>query len=73
MGYAFCIGECYTCGRQFTFNPLRVPSWRDSEGVRRPLCRPCVEHINGERAKQGREPFTIPADAYEPIDENELP
>lgn len=73
MGYALCIGECYVCGKQFTFNPLHVPSWRDSNGVRQPLCRQCVEHINAVRAKEGREPFTILADAYEPIDEYQSP
>lgn len=70
--YAFVIGKCYGCGRMFTFNPIRVPSVRDERGVRQPICRACIEYVNQERKKIGKEPFTIPPDAYEPVREEEL-
>jgi len=72
MGYAFVIGECYTCGKTFTFNPVRVPSTPDERGVKQPICRGCMEYINREREKMGKPPFTIPTDAYEPVAEEEL-
>jgi len=71
-GYVFVLGECYGCGRTFTFNPVRVPSVRDEKGVRQPLCRVCVEYVNRERKKAGMEPFTIRSDAYEPVREEEV-
>jgi len=71
-GYAIVLGECYACGKRFTFNPVRVPSFRDEHGVKQPICRSCMEYINKERKKMGLEPFTIPADAYEPVREEEL-
>lgn len=71
-GYAFVLGECYGCGRTFTFNPVKVPSTRDARGIKQPLCRACVEYVNRERQKIGQPPFTIPPDAYEPVKEEEL-
>ena len=72
MGYVFVFGECYACGRPFTFNPIRVPSVRDERGVKQPLCRECVEYVNREREKAGKPPFDIPPDAYEPVSEEEV-
>jgi len=71
-GYVFVLGQCYSCGQRFTFNPVRVPSVRDEKGVKQPLCRACVNFVNSERKKKGLPPFTIPPDAYEPIREEEL-
>ena len=72
MGYAFCIGACISCGRQFSFNPVRVPSVRVN-GVKEPVCRDCIERANPERVKRGLPPFTYAEDAYEPVHESELP
>jgi hypothetical protein len=72
MGYAFVIGGCWTCGKMFTFNPVRVPSVKDGNGVRQPICRDCIEQANAMRKARGLEPFSIPADAYEACDEMEL-
>jgi len=44
MGYAFCTSTCFCCGRNFSHNPLRVPSFRDPRtGTRKPICLRCVE------------------------------
>ena len=72
MGYAFMVSECYTCGGMFTFNPVKVPSVRDKNNVRQPICRHCVEDVNKLKAAQGMELFVIPKDAYTACDETEL-
>jgi len=72
--YAICHGFCFGCGRIFGFNPLRVPSIpHPKTGVREPICRDCVELANPRRAANGLPPIVPAADAYEPIDEQELP
>jgi hypothetical protein len=53
------------------FNPIRVPSVRIN-GKREPVCRTCVETLNAKRKLVGAEPWPIPPDAYEPVDENEI-
>lgn len=72
MGYALCIGDCYACGKTFSFNPVRVPSFRDKNNVRQPVCRSCMEQINRKRQKMSLEPFVIPEDAYDYCEESEL-
>jgi len=72
MGYALIVGTCYACGKTFTFNPLRVPSFRDQHGVRQPVCRECMTVVNGKRKARGLQPFEIAPDAYEACDEGEL-
>lgn len=71
MGYVIMFGTCIGCGRPFAFNPHRVPSVRVN-GVREPVCRECIERVNAIRKEKGLEPFEIPADAYEPLPEEEL-
>jgi hypothetical protein len=41
--------------------------------VREPICRNCVERVNPQRIKNGLEPIVPLPDAYEPVDESELP
>ena len=72
MGYAFMIGGCFVCGGRFSFNPMRVPSFKDSDGVRQPVCRVCIADVNKVRQTNGLDAFVIPADAYEACDESEL-
>jgi len=56
------------------FNPLRVPSIRPTENSpREPICRACVERANPMRIANGLPPIAILPDAYEAIDEQELP
>ena len=72
MGYALVIGNCYACGNRFTFNPVKVPSFRDGHGVRQPVCAGCIAKVNKERLAMGLNPFQIPPDAYKACDEGEL-
>lgn len=63
MGYMFVIGPCL-CGAPMTYNPNTVPSIR-IDGVRKAVCRSCVERANPKRIANGLEPIVIQADAYE--------
>ncbi len=72
MGYAFMTANCFICGTLFSFNPVRVPSIRDSAGVKQAICGSCVRLANKIRMERGMDPFPVPADAYEAVDENEL-
>jgi len=65
----FAVGECYGCGRMFLFNPYRVPTVRDPQGVKQPICRQCVERVNLEQKRKGIAEFPIPEDAYGPTKE----
>ncbi len=75
MGYYFATGHCIGCGQLFTFDPELVPSVRVA-GVRKPICRACVERVNPERERNGLEPIRPLPGAYEPTSEfpdDELP
>ncbi len=71
MGFAICTGSCAGCGRVFSFNPVRVPSVRIND-VREPVCETCIRAANTERLRMGLEPFHVPDNAYEAVDEAEL-
>lgn len=73
MGYALAMGHCMVCQQVFAFNPVKVPSFRDERQERQPVCRHCITHINTLRVANGVGAFVIPEDAYDPVDENELP
>ena len=72
MGYAIAFGPCIRCKRVFGFNPHKVPSTSAVTGQREPICRDCFEQLNLRRGKLGLEPWVLPENAYEPIDEHEL-
>jgi len=72
MGYAIMFGMCFGCGRTFGFNPRRVPSVRDEQNVKQPLCSRCAQAMNKRKREAGLPEFQIPADAYEPVAEEEL-
>ena len=71
MGYAMVTSSCFGCKQLFSYNPHRVPSIR-IEGVRKPVCRPCVEMVNPTRETNGLDPIPLHPEAYEPIHEGEL-
>ena len=71
MGYAMAVGECISCKRIFSFNPMRVPSI-SINGVREPICQACVTRINPERKKNGVPEIVPHPEAYTACDENEL-
>jgi len=72
MGFVLCHSACVGCGRVFAYNPLRVPSIRIN-GNSEPICRACVLYVNPLRIANGLEPIVPFRDAYDPIDEYELP
>ena len=72
MGYAIATGTCYCCGRIFYFNPVRVPSARDQNGEKQPVCKNCILEVNRRKAEMGLPEFVVPDDAYEPVNEMEL-
>lgn len=81
-GYSIVVGECFVCGRVFTFNPHHVPSvpidpvtklppdmgGDPGRARREPICRDCVERANVERVERGDAPFVVHPDAYEPVE-----
>ena len=69
MGFCLALGTCGACGKPLSFNPLSVPSTRDKHGVLQPICRACVAKWQASHPDQK---FTIPADAYEPCEEERL-
>jgi hypothetical protein len=74
MGVVFMFAACFRCGAMFSSNPLKVPSVRDPKtGQKEPLCRPCVEWANTERAKRGLDTWSNLDEAYGAADEDELP
>jgi hypothetical protein len=71
MGYYFVTSPCLGCGRVFSYNPIRVPSYRHN-GVKQPICIVCVERVNPRRIENGLAPIQVLPGAYEPADESEL-
>jgi hypothetical protein len=74
MGYALVTSACFGCHQIFSYNPLRVPSIRDPHtGTKKPICPDCVQRVNPLRVKNGLPPIEPFPDAYDSIDESELP
>ena len=63
------IGACFVCKNDFMFSPTRVPSYRDGQGVRQPVCENCMNRVNARRVERGDLPFTIQPGAYEADEE----
>ncbi len=63
MGYMMLTAPCFCCKRIFCANPHRVPSYQNE-----PICKPCILNVNERRIKEGREPWPVHADAYEPAE-----
>tara|TARA_Y100000310_G_C20383495_1_gene669299 strand:+ start:358 stop:576 length:219 start_codon:yes stop_codon:yes gene_type:complete len=72
MGYAMAMGSCYGCGQMMTFNPHKVPSVRDPQGIRQAICKSCVKVVQNNQKRDGLPIAQIPKNAYEPIHESEL-
>ena len=68
MGYLYCIGSCFACGRTFTYSPSRVPSI-PINGERQAICASCVTRVNPMRIDNGLPPIVPLPGAYEPDDE----
>jgi hypothetical protein len=75
MAYMMGMGNCCICGSIFQFNPERVPSvlgaydetgfHLDPAGKRHAICLSCMNRGNELRRRNGKQPFAIPAGAYE--------
>lgn len=52
-GGVFVVGPCIICRQAFSFNAETVPSMV-VDGVRQPVCEPCVPDVNAELARLGR-------------------
>jgi hypothetical protein len=70
-GFAIGMGACVGCQRMFTFNPVRVPS-AVVNGTREPVCPACMVIVNARRRAAGLADWPIPADAYDPVAEEEI-
>ena len=60
---------CGLCGKPVSGNPNKVPSLERKVM----LCRSCAESVNEVRERLGQEKIHIAHDAYEPVDEREVP
>lgn len=67
-GAIFALGACWSCGQLFSFAPELVPSIRDEQGERQPVCRTCIEAANPRRIAGGLDPIVPLPGAYEPQD-----
>lgn len=70
-GWVTVSSPCLSCGRVFSYNPHRVPSYR-IDGERHPICRTCIERANPRRVAGGISPIEILPGAYDPLPESEL-
>lgn len=77
--YGFMMAECHRCGRLFLSNPRLVPTVRDKNNVKQPLCRTCVKEIQIlqqdllERHFPGVQVWPDPLEgAYEPAPAEEI-
>lgn len=65
--YVTAHGNCFCCGRLFSFHPRKVPSYEDH-----PICGSCVERINGIRKEKELPLWPVPEGAYDPAPESEV-
>lgn len=63
MGYMTCMGPCFACKAMFSYNPYRVPSYKEE-----PICQHCIELVNAKRKAAGSPLWPVPEDAYEPVE-----
>ena len=63
--FVFALASCAACGVGISFDPHRVPSLRDSNNVKRPICLRCFHEWNRiHRTDKGLEPVPLPEGAY---------
>lgn len=73
MGFVTAMGNCFGCGKFFSFNPAKVPSIRSPKsGSREPVCRDCVNVANPKRIANGLPAIEVLPGAYEPAEESEV-
>ncbi len=62
-GYMMVVAACYGCGKTFSSNPDKVPSFENQ-----PICRSCITLVNQNRAENGLPQWPVSDDAYEPTE-----
>lgn len=66
MSYMFVMGACFRCNKIITFNPNKVPSVKDENAVKQPICASCVKEIQDIQKEMGVEVWPDPlAEAYD--------
>lgn len=78
MGVLWAMGLCWGCRQLFSFNPLKVPSFKigpdnkpSEDGVRQPICENCFDRFNQRRVAAGLPRLVALPGAYEPAEEGE--
>lgn len=56
---------CLFCDSQFRSSVSLVPTWRDNDGDKQPICSRCLERMNAVRRDAGVAPFQVSPSAYE--------
>ena len=72
MGVVFLMTTCFYCDRLFGCNPNKVPSTKDKDGIKQPVCSTCVKWWNTLREREGLPAIPPLPGAYEPCNEIEL-
>ena len=70
--YALMLAQCPVCKNGFACNPLRVPSLRIN-GEKEGICKDCFEFRQQYREANDLPRETYAADAYSPVNAEELP
>ncbi len=70
-GYVSCLGPCGACGNVFSYNPVKVPSFR-FRVEKEPICQGCMKRLNEKREAAGLDPFPIDPEAYTAAPESEV-
>ena len=67
MGYELVYAPCFVCDVPFGFNAHFVPSVKDDQGAKRPICEGCFHRVNDMREAKGvdRWPDPHPYEAQE--------
>ena len=65
MAYLRGTGSCFVCHKIFSFDAYKVPTIT-MRGVKKPVCRGCVDELNAKRARQGKKPVEYLPGAYGP-------
>ncbi len=72
MGYVMIVMPCASCGRTISCNPNHVPSIKNDNDKKVPLCFDCATELNRLFEKAGKESVPIHSEAYNAEDENRL-
>lgn len=64
MGYVSVIMPCAACGKVINCNPNHVPSIKDDNDKRVPICFDCATELNRIYVKAGKDAVPIHPDAY---------